>query len=426
MAVIVPFRGVRYNEKVTGKLAAVIAPPYDVITAEEQEQLYLQSPYNLIRLEYGKGFPGERAGDNRYTRAAADLEAWLQEKALLLEQRRSFYIYRQTFAVRGRTLHRTGLIAALKLEPYSSRVVLPHEDTLAAPKKDRMELLRSCRANFSPIFGLFSDPEENFAGICNEVLQNKPLFHFDGGRGETHTLWSLQGKETEAPAALLAPKQIFIADGHHRYDTALQYSQEAGGDRRPGSGYVLAVLVPLEDPGLVVLPFHRLPAALPPRQLELLSINVEKYFETEDRGLLKELHMARFIAEIASRGKEGPTMGLLLPRGAQLLTLKDKKRAGELDVSILKRLLLDPVLAGAACPERHLDFVIDEADAQNAVLTGEAQAAFLLNPTPMEAVTARALKGENMPQKSTCFYPKLPSGLVIHHLDLSHCDADPV
>lgn len=425
MAVIVPFRGVRYNEKVTGKLADVIAPPYDVITAEEQEQLYLQSPYNLIRLEYGKGFSGERAGDNRYTRAAADLKSWLQEKALLPEQRRSFYIYRQTFTVLGRTLHRTGLIAALKLEPYSSRVVLPHEDTLAAPKKDRMDLLRSCRANFSPIFGLFSDPEENFAGICNDVLQEKPLFHFDGGRGETHTLWAIQGKEIEAPAALLAPKQIFIADGHHRYDTALQYAQEAGGDRSPGSRYVLAVLVPLEDPGLVVLPFHRLLAALRPQQLELLSENVERYFETAERGLLKELHMARFTAEIASRGKESPSMGLLLPRGAQLLTLKYKTGSGELDVSILKRLLLDPVLAGAACPEDHLDFVIDEEDAQNAVLTGEAQAALLLNPTPMEAVTERALKGENMPQKSTCFYPKLPSGLVIHHLDLSHSDAEP-
>ncbi len=419
MAVIVPFRGVRYNEKVAGKLADVIAPPYDVITAEEQEQLYLQNPYNLIRLEYGKGFPGERTGDNRYTRAAADLEAWLQERALLLEQQRSFYIYRQSFAVRGRTLHRTGLIAALKLEPYSSRVVLPHEDTLAAPKIDRMELLRSCQANFSPIFGLFSDPEENFAGICSLVLQKKPLFHFDGGVDETHALWAIQGQETEAAAALLAPKQIFIADGHHRYDTALQYSQEAGGDSSPGSRYVLAVLVPLEDPGLVILPFHRLLAALQPRQLELLSANVEKHFHVLERPPLKEIPAAAFAAELALRGKEVPAIGMLEPGRAMLLTPKENTAPGELDVSLLKRLLFDPLFAGHAS-EGHLDFVIDDEEARKAVLAGEAQAAFLLNPTPMEAVTERALKGENMPQKSTCFYPKLPSGLVIHHLGLSH------
>ena len=423
MAVIVPFRGVRYNDKIIKDLAEVITPPYDVITAADQEQLYRHSPYNLIRLEYGKTFSRDRAGDNRYTRAAADLEAWLQEKVLLPEGRRSFYLYRQTFALQGRTFYRTGLIAALQLEPYSSKIILPHEDTLTSPKKDRLELLRSCRANFSPIFGLFSDPEQGFAEICSHLQQEAPLFEFTDRRGEKHTLWAVNGQQDRtALAQLIAPRQIFIADGHHRYDTALQYSREAGPESSPGSGYVLSVLVPLEDPGLVILPFHRLLAGFAADRLELLCANVDKYFAIEDRGHLKELNPTRFAAEIASRGEQAPAMGLLLPDRVMLLTLKERNASGELDVSLLKRLLLDPLFEGGAAPERHLDFAIDKDDAREAVLTGRAQAAFLLNPTPMEAVTARALKGENMPQKSTCFYPKLPSGLVIHHLDLSHRD----
>ncbi len=421
MAKIVPFRGVRYNERIIEDLAAVITPPYDVITAAEQEQLYRRSPYNLIRLEYGKTFSRDRAGENRYTRSAAALVAWLQDKVFILEEQRSFYLYRQTFAVRERTYHRTGFIVALKLEPYSSKMILPHEDTLTSPKKDRLELLRSCRANFSPILGLFSDPKQDFAGMCSHLQQEAPLFEFDDRRGEKHTLWAVNRQQDRvALAQLMAPRQIFIADGHHRYDTALRYSRETGPESGPGGGYVLAVLVPLEDPGLVILPFHRLLAGLEAKQLELLHANMEKHFVIAERGRLKELDTTRFAAEISTRGKQVPAMGLLLPGRVMLLTLKEINASGELDVSLLKRLLLDPLFESCAAPERHLDFTTAEDEAREAVLAGRAQAAFLLNPTPIEAVTARALKGVNMPQKSTCFYPKLPGGLVIHHLDLSH------
>ncbi len=426
VAIIVPFKGLRYNEEIVGNLAEVIVPPYDMITAGEQEELYRRSPYNLVRLEYGKSSARNRAGENRYTRAAADLEAWLQDKVLLPEKERSFYIYRQSFTVQGVTFHRTGLIAALGLEPYSSKVILPHEETLASPKKDRLSLLRSCRANFSPIFGLFTDQKREFASLCSPLQQKAPLFEFTDRQGETHALWGVEAPEERAALVkLIAPRQIFIADGHHRYDTALQYSREAaaGGEPPPGSGYVLAVLVPLDDPGLVILPFHRILKNMPVGQLELLTANVERHFEVEDRGPLKELKTARLTAEINARGKDAPAMGLLLSGRVLLLTLKGKKDPGDLDVSLLKNLLLDPLFAGGAAAEGHLDFTIDGDEARSAVMVGEAQAAFLLNPTPIAEVTARALKGENMPQKSTCFYPKLPGGLVIHHLDLGHLES---
>lgn len=421
MAVIFPFRGLRYNETKVGDLADVIAPPYDVITAEEQELLYRRSPYNLIRLEYGKTLPGDGVGANRYTRAAADLESWIRKGVLMQEKQRSFYLYRQTFGIEGFTYNRTGLIAALKLEPYSSRTVLPHEDTLAAPKEDRLDLLSSCRANFSPIFGLFADSNRDFAGISARLQQEAPLFEFADGAGGKHTLWIVQGEEAAAMAHLIAPQQIFIADGHHRYDTALQYSRAAAPESAPGSGFVLSVLVPLEDPGLVVLPFHRLLNGLSPEQLSLLHRNVKSNFEIKKRGTLNELQNTRFVEEVKQEGCRTPAMGLLMPQGAAILSLKQNKACpDELDVSLLKRLLLDPLFEKGICPESHLDFVIRGEDAYRAILNGEVQAAFILNPTPMEAVTSRALKGENMPQKSTCFYPKLPSGLVIHHLELSH------
>ena len=412
MAVIVPFRGIRYNSAKIKNLADVITPPYDVITAGEQEQLYRRSPYNFIRLEYGKTGPGDRSGENRYTRAAASLKRWVDRGVLLREERPSFYLYRQSFNYLGSVYRRTGLIAALKLEPYDKKVILPHEDTLAAPKADRLELLRSCRANFSPVFGLFTDGEQRFAEICAPLLQKPPLYDFSDHRGERHVLWRVDGVAArEALRRLLEPRQIFIADGHHRYDTALRHAQLSGGGR-DGSAYALAVLVPLEDPGLLILPFHRVLAELSKEQLALLLEKVNEHFMVEEHSSPTPL-----VARLAE--PDSPLMGMLLPRRKLLLTAREKHSSRELDVVLLKRLLLDPLFDGGAA-ENHLDYITGEEEAAEAVDAGRAQAAFLLKPTPMEAVTARALKGENMPQKSTCFFPKLPSGLVIHHLDWSY------
>lgn len=413
MALIVPFRGIRYNSDKVGDLAGVITPPYDVITAEDQEQLYRRNPHNFIRLEYGKTGPGKGSGEDRYTRAAAFLQKWLDQKALLREEKPSFYLYRQTFTHQGALYHRSGLIAALKLEPYSRKVILPHEDTLASPKADRLALLRLCRANFSPIFGLFSDPARRFAEICAPLEQKAPLYHFSDHSGEEHQLWQVAGAAAqEALTRLIAPQKVFIADGHHRYDTALRHAQEFGPESGPGSGYVLAVLVPLEDPGLLILPFHRLLRGLDGEQLALLKEKVRERFKTKRYSAPDQLLSG--LAAAAS-----PALGLLLPEGCFLLTTEEKQGPEELDVSLLKRLLLDPIFDDTAA-ERYLDFTISGVEAAEAVARGKAQAAFLLKPTPVEAVTARAVKGENMPQKSTCFYPKLPSGLVVHHLDLSH------
>ena len=413
MATIIPFRAIRYNSGKVENLADVIAPPYDVITGEEQERLYRCSPYNFIRLEYGKIDPEDRPGENRYSRAAAYLKAWLEDGVLLQEEKPSFYLYQQSFNHLGTVYRRTGLIAALKLEPYSNKVVLPHEDTLASPKADRLELMRSCRANFSPVFGLFPDPDQHFFKIADPLMQGEPLYDFAGFRDERHLLWQVDGKAArEQLARLLAPQQIFIADGHHRYDTALRFSQENGTVRGPGSDYALAVLVPQEDPGLLILPFHRLLSNLSKEQMDLLLERVSKHF------MVKEYSAQAPLAAKLSE-QEQLSMGLLLPRRKLMLTARESYPDEELDVALLKRLLLDPLFDSDEV-ENHLDFVTGEEEAVEAVAEGRAQAAFLLKATPLEAVTTRALEGENMPQKSTCFHPKLPSGLAIHHLDWSY------
>lgn len=423
MTQIRPFKGIRYNREITGEPATVITPPYDVIGGREQELYYRRSPYNIIRLEYGRSRPDDRPGDNRYTRAAETIRRWLEEKVLVAEAEPAFYIHRQSFSHNGDNFHRTGLIAALKLEPYENKIVLPHEETMSLPKSDRLELLRSCRANFSPIFGLFPDPDRLLKKIAAPVLETEPLLEIAADDiGQSHLLWAVReiGLQSKL-AALLDPLPVYIADGHHRYETALHYAGECDMEREPGSGFILANLVSLEDPGLVILPTHRLLEELSAEQYELLERILERHFQLLQRGVPEDLDPYAFTAEMEKRGEEYPCLGLITPGRAALLTPKKLPDGENLDVDILQQSIMRPLFggAGAEALEQLLTFTHDAAEAVQAVIAGDAAGAFLLNPTPMDAVTERSLRGEVMPQKSTYFYPKLPSGLVIYHHDLS-------
>ncbi|MGB9802296.1 DUF1015 domain-containing protein [Desulfofundulus sp.] len=451
MAEIKPFRGLRYADGV-GPLADLVTPPYDVIDAKAQDDYYQRHPYNIIRLEYGKVYPGDDESNNRYTRAAADFNAWREAGVLVPEKSPALYLYEQEFSVGGKRLVRSGMTCAVKLEPYEKGVVLPHEETLPRHKADRLALMRACRANFSPIFGLYADAEMTVDNLLRSQAGRSPDLEFTGENGHGHRLWVVTdpGVIKQVQQAM-ADRRIFIADGHHRYETALAYSrerrQEEGNPAEPGPyDYVMMTLVNLYDPGLVVLPTHRLVRNVEGLVVDEFLDKIREHFEIEAFPLAPDYgNFDGFIRELARHGgfteSDRPGAGDLSHRHSfglycggghlYLLTLRDEGALSRLmpeghstawqrlDVSVLHHLILDRLLGiGGAerARESHLTYTREEAGALKAVDEGEYRLAFFLNPTLVEEVTAVAASGEKMPQKSTFFYPKLITGLVINPL----------
>ena len=359
MATIKPFKGIRYNPALVENLSAVITPPYDVIDRAAQNRYYAQSPYNIIRLEYGVIRPGDDGHDNRYSRAAATLQRWLADQIVIVEETPVFYIYEQSFTFEGKKHLRTGIAAALKLEPYRSKVVLPHEETHSRPKSDRLALLRYCRANFSPIFGLFPDPGAEVKSMFARAKLQPPLLDITDENGERHLLRAVrETAQIEQFIKLIGAQPVFIADGHHRYETALSYAAEPGAPL-PGGQFVLAFLFSLEDPGMLILPTHRLTGRLTPGQETFLQQILAEHFITNDRGNLRELNVDNFIRELRERGRNGAALGLF--RRDQALILVPKESSGQrLDTALLQELIPSPLTAirpvlnrRSAIPERN-------------------------------------------------------------------------
>ncbi|MDD4767392.1 MAG: DUF1015 domain-containing protein [Desulfotomaculaceae bacterium] len=476
MAVIIPIKGLRYNPRKVENMADVVTPPYDVIDITAQEHYYRRSPYNIIRLECGKLLSGDNEKDNRYTRASDDYQDWLREDVLIREEKPAIYLYEQEFTAGGENKIRSGIICGFKLETYEKGIILPHEETIPKHKADRLELMRACRSNFSPVFSLYTDRENRVVtALKNAVKGTPPEINFTDDSGESHSMWVVTDPDAIGEAQrIMADKRIFIADGHHRYETALNYKREretSAGDGEettvsaasscsstpggavssltefePAYNYVMMTLVNIYDPGLVVLPTHRLI-----RNVESLDINclidqikenfaVDEYDLKPDKGnfqQLLDLMEKRGLGEQSSdetQNGEGRRHVSGLYAGNNkfyLLTLREdldlsqmmpaeKSPAWQkLDVSILHTLIIEKFLG--ICGELraradHITYTREEEGALEAVDRGEYQLAFFLNPTLVEEVTAIAGQGEKMPQKSTFFYPKLITGLVINQL----------
>jgi uncharacterized protein (DUF1015 family) len=405
MATIRPFNGVRYNAEEITKL---ICPPYDVISKDEKLCLKKKSASNMVNIE----LPDPSGGRNKYQNAAALFKQW-QHKGILAEDGiPSFYLYEQAFNDHGKKAVRTGFFASLKLENPHTGAVKPHEKTLAKPKADRLSLLRAVKANLSPIFGLFGDKKAVFAGISAKLKRSAPDAAAKDNEGTVHTLWRLDDTaQCKALMRLLAGQNVFIADGHHRYETAWNYAQEITkrNGKQPDAeyNYVMTFLCPMQDKGLVIWPTHRV-AAMPAD----LEANIEKNF-----NILPENAFAGLVRRSLGAGGAQP-LKLVMNGRASTLTVKNKNilvkampdKCGayrDLGVSILHSLLF------ANVDPASITYVKDEKEAVT-LAKKTSRIAVIVPPTPMQAIEDIALAGQVMPQKSTYFFPKVATGIVIH------------
>lgn len=423
MTTIYPFSGLRYNFEKVSSSADVIAPPYDIIGPEEQEELYRKSPYNIIRLEYGKENNEDTQENNRYTRAASDLNHWLQEGVLIQDDKPVFYWYEQQYSWEGKTYTRDGLIAALKTEPYENKSVIPHEETLSKPKDDRLQLLRHCRTNFSPVFGLYPDKEKTVENKCSYIKQTEPIMDFEDFTGQRHKVWIIEDSTLQNELQeKFASFTVFIADGHHRYETALEFSQEMAAKGKHGYDRVLAVLVNLYSPGLLILPTHRVLKGLSQFDPDKLLTSLEEEFNIEKWPAPDKLDLNKFTENLNQKGEDRFAFGMVSSDQVYLLQIKDEFKTSEekLDVTWLQEKVFSKRLNLTAEDIKsgdYLSYTRDDVEAIELVKNKNAQVSFILNPPGLDQTINLAQTSERLPQKSTYFFPKLVSGLVLNKLD---------
>ena len=411
------FRGYRYDPNVVGNLSHSITPPYDVITAEERAELAARSPYCHVHLI----LPEDRAGESRYAAAAADLDRFLREGALKRDEQESFYLLEQEFLGKDGVTHvRRGFFAVVKLPEAGEKIILGHERTFKGPVEDRLALTDATKANLGPIFVLYSDPAHRLAEFLGQMDAREPDAHATTIDGVTQRIWKVAAA-TEVKA-FLADELLYIADGHHRFQTACYYRDTMREREKPDGlrpyDYCLAGFVAFEDPGLIIYPPHRLLDPLAGFDAAAFLESLATWFTVRE--------VNDDLAAAVETGR-GTTMGLALHgHGHFLLELKDIDRSAmlgddhgpawhDLDVAVLHRGILERMLGLPT--DSKLEY--ERGDAANAlaqVERGEFAMAFILNATRAEQIRACAEAGEPMPQKSTYFFPKLPSGAVIYRL----------
>ncbi|NLV25028.1 MAG: DUF1015 domain-containing protein [Deltaproteobacteria bacterium] len=439
MAKIAPFRGFLYDPNRIKDLKSVMAPPYDCISAPLQEELYRNNPNNVVRLILGKTFPSDDDYNNRYTRAAAFFQEWRREKILIRDQEPAVYLYDQKYRnEEGEEVTRRGFLALIRLEDFSSGVVKPHEHTLEGPKNDRFLLMKACGANFSPIFSLYSDPTFALESVMRKNRERTPDLAVRWEADEQHLLWRVRDEsQIRKCQDLLSGKPLFIADGHHRYETALRY-RDFMRERNPDHtgkelfNYTLMYFCNMEDQGLLVFPTHRLIFGLAAfDQASFLKAAARNFvvdpnqFDVED-----PVSRRRLRTDLAAKGKN---CFAWYPGGAKVyfMKLRDEavmndyfpadaaKALKTLDVSVLHRLVIEEILRISTEDQKNqknIEYVNGFDAALCMVNRGQAQMAFLMNPTRVGEVREVANVGGKMPQKSTYFYPKLLTGLVINQI----------
>jgi uncharacterized protein (DUF1015 family) len=442
MAEIFPFHAYRYN-LARVKLADVVTQPYDKITSSMQERYATLSPYNLIAVEKGKPSPKDSAADNVYTRAEKALEQWICDEVMVRDSRPGIYVYFQEYVVPGTAERhvRKGFIALGRVEDYSAHVIFRHELTHSGPKADRLELLRHTRTHTGQLFMLYSDPQRRIDGLIDDVAAHSSPSEAKDEYGIVHRVWPVFDSQIIAEIArAMTSQKLVIADGHHRYETALAYRNEsrakaARADRDAPYEKAMMSFFNTHGEGLLILPTHRLISNLPSFDLDSFSRKISPIFDQEDYSFGSEAARAvareRFQNDLHASGESGRALGmytgdsfalLRLRRDADLPKLMPDLSAAqrELDVVLLHKVLLEEGLGitpAAVTAGQNVNYEREIGAALDAVDRKRAQLAFLLNPVAVNQVMEIALAGEVMPQKSTDFYPKLLSGLTLHRLE---------
>ena len=435
MAEICPFRGVRYNQSLIKDLASVICPPYDIITPQMQQELYHQSQHNFIHLEHGQTLPQDTTTNNKYTRSADTLEQWLKHGMLKVDEAPAIYLHDHYFTYQGKEYRRRGIIARVRLEEWDKMIVRPHEGTLTEPKSDRISLLWALQANTSPILALVEDQGQQVSALLASEERNKPIISLSGGSGERHNVWAITKSETiNQICHRLANQPLYIADGHHRYESALIYQRERRDCSPSVSGdeafnFVMMTLVDFSDSGLIILPPHRLVRGISKSALNGLMDKLKAFFEIEDLPLSTPGIWQQVDDLLTREAKQVSLVAFgLTPERLHVLRLHHSAEASQmmpyfhselykrLDVSVADHIILEKLLGLSWDREEGtIAYSYDRLDAVNRVLDQEYQLALLLSPVKAETIRAIADAGDRMPRKATYFYPKPPAGLVFHY-----------
>jgi len=435
MVEIAPFKGMIYNKKKISRLDDVMSPPYDIISEQMQNDLYDKNEYNYVKLILGKILPNDTDTNNRYTRARQLFDAWQQQEILIPSQTPAIFPYKIDYFVNKEKKQMNGFFVLLKLDP-DYQTVKAHEKTLAKPKADRLNLMRACDANLEPIQLMYMDELDTIRKTIDASIE-KPLIKVKGYDGFTHQLWRLDNPEAlQLVLKELKQKILFIADGHHRYQTSINFAQEKrqqtkNNDPTAPFNYIMVVLCNMFDPGLSILPTHRL-ITMPHVNFDDLCKKLERYFLIEKKSVHpEEKNFEKIGKKIMKDIQTDDTHKLALYTKEMyfIFTLKDEtvmdrlasdhsKTWRTLDVSILHKLILEETLGiTEKTLEDHVRYTRVDAEAIQQVDEGKYDFSFLINATQIDQLKAIADAGEHMPQKSTYFLPKMLSGLVLYKMD---------
>jgi uncharacterized protein (DUF1015 family) len=444
MATILPFKGLRYNPEKIKDISQVITPPYDVISEKERDGYYEVHPSNVIRLILGKEYPGDDQSKNKYTRSAEFFDTWRREEILTQEAEPALYIYAQEFTLSGKKYIRRGFISLVKLEDFKTGEIYPHEHTLAKPKEDRMNLMKACNSNLSQVFTFFEDDGGKISNLLHKVSEGDsgasvtPDIDFTDNYGVRNLLWVIKDNKVIDELTLqMKNRALFIADGHHRYETALFYRDlmKSSGEKPDSNGiypsdYVMMMCVSMEDPGLQILPTHRLARNVEDLDPEKIKKSLNEVFDISDMGsdcsvetltqkLSEDAHKHKLAMYI---GEEDKKFYILTLRDEKLLDpiLTDEYTEWKfIDTGILHGVIFDGVLGIQAkniSKSESVKYIQGIENSVASVNKGEYQIAFFLNPTKIDQISNIALKRHKMPPKATYFYPKLMTGMVIRHI----------
>jgi uncharacterized protein (DUF1015 family) len=440
MATVLPLKGILYNSEKIADSAQVTTPPYDVIAPDEQAAFHQRHPHNVIRLILGQAKATDSALDNPHTRSASFYRHWMSEGILKQEDQPALYLKSITYVHAGKTITRYGLVALVGLEPFEKRIILPHEKTFSKVRSERLELMKATHCNYCPIFSLYPDDGDMLGSLEQAVDKSAPIVDFIDDQDHRHQLWRILDPAVHRQVATtMQDKRLFIADGHHRYETALNFRKHlketdpSFSDRHPAN-YVLMYLCSMSDPGLIILPAHRLIKAVSAQDLQQAMAKIRTYFEVAEypfaagnrqrveRNFLAALNDGGSRQRLGIYAHQSPMFYLLTLKAGvmdQLFTDELDASLRLLDVTVLTRLVFMKILGfdqNRLDNEQLIGYASTAHKAFQAIDTGAYDVAFILNPTRIEQVQEVAQKGLIMPRKATYFYPKVKSGLVMNSL----------